>query len=457
MPLSLIDAAEASVPLLPIRTTGYENWLEGQPAALRTWLSETGFTAKDGQTALLSGEDGKLAKVLVGIGAEISPWSFGALPYELPARAYHLENDDAPLCDAAALGWALGAYRFTRYKKPDRDAAELVWPAAANRRLVTAQAEATHLARDLINTPADHMGPPELAAAAEALAARFGASFRTVVGDSLLSENFPAIHAVGRAAAKAPCLIDFAWGKADAPKVTLVGKGVCFDTGGLNIKTGNFMNLMKKDMGGSAHVLAISSMIMAMDLPVRLRVLIPAVENNISGNSYRPGDIVATRKGLAIEIGNTDAEGRVVLADALALASEEMPAMIVDFATLTGAARVALGTDLPAFFCNDETMSADVLAAAQRTGDPLWRMPLWQPYRKLIDSKIGDINNSASAPHGGAITAALFLESFIAEGIAWGHIDVMAWNTAAKPGRPEGGEAMGARAIFDAISERFTR
>jgi leucyl aminopeptidase len=457
MPLSLIDATEASVPLLPIRAAEYETWLAGQPASLRAWLSDTGFAAKDGQTALLSGDDGTLARVLVGVGEEISPWTFGALPYELPARAYRLEDDGAGIANAAALGWALGAYRFTRYKSAERAPAELVWPAAADRRLITAQAEATHLARDLINTPADHMGPPELSTAAEALAGRFGATFRTIVGEDLLAENFPAIHAVGRAAAKAPRLIDFTWGRADAPKVTLVGKGVCFDTGGLNIKTGGYMNLMKKDMGGSAHVLAIASMIMAMELPVRLRVLIPAVENNISGNSYRPGDIVATRKGLAIEIGNTDAEGRVVLADALALACEESPEMIVDFATLTGAARVALGTELPAFFCNDDAMAAEVLAAAERTGDPLWRMPLWQPYRKLIESKIGDINNSASAPYGGAITAALFLESFVGDGIAWGHIDVMAWNTATKPGRPEGGEAMGARAIFDAISERFTR
>lgn len=456
MSLALIDPVDASLPVVPVMTDGYDAWLLTQPAPVQRWLQDIGYKAKDGQSAILSGADGGIAQVLIGVGKTITPWAFGSLPYELPARSYHLASDNPELCDAAALGWALGAYRFDRYKKADRQPAELVWPEAANRKAVEGTAEAVHLIRTLINTPAEDMGPPELAAAAEALAGRFGAAFRCVVGEDLLKENFPAIHMVGRAAAKAPRLIDLTWGDESAPKVTLVGKGVCFDTGGLNIKTGGGMTMMKKDMGGSAHVLGIAHMIMAAGLPVRLRVLIPAVENNISGNAYRPMDVVPTRKGLTVEVGNTDAEGRVVLADALALASEENPAMIMDFATLTGAARVALGTELPGLFCNDDGLAADVLAGADRTGDPLWRMPLWKPYGRMIESKVADITNSTGSPYGGSITAALFLEHFVGEDIPWGHIDVMAWNLSAKSGRPEGGEAQGARAVFNAISERFT-
>lgn len=455
MPKALVETADNAIPVIPVRTSIYADWLTGRAESVRRWLEDTGFKAKDGQTAILAGADGGIGEVILGVGDEVTPWTFGGLPYDLPARTYRLESTDTEICDAAALGWSLGAYRFSRYKAADREPAELVWPAVSDRTLIAALADATCMARDLINTPAEDMGPPELAAAAETLAGQFGASFNCIVGEDLLTQNFPAIHAVGRAAAKEPRLIDLVWGDPSHPKVTLVGKGVCFDTGGLNIKTGSYMTLMKKDMGGSAHVLAIAHMIMATKLPVRLRVLIPAVENNISGNAFRPLDVIPTRKGLTIEVGNTDAEGRVVLSDALAEACSESPEMIVDFATLTGAARVALGTELPALFCNDDGLVGDLLAGAERAGDPLWRMPLWQPYNKLIDGKVADVNNSASAPYGGAITAALFLERFVEKGTPWAHIDVMAWNLGSKPGRPEGGEAMGARAVFNAISKRF--
>jgi leucyl aminopeptidase len=316
---------------------------------------------------------------------------------------------------------------------------------------------AARLARDLINTPASDMGPAELARAAKDLAQATGASYAEVVGVDLIREGYPAIYAVGRGAedGRAPRLVDLRWGREDAPKVTLVGKGVCFDSGGLDIKSTANMKLMKKDMGGAAHALALASMIMALGLGVRLRVLIAAVENSVSATAMRPLDVVATRAGLSVEIGNTDAEGRVILADALALASEDHPDVLIDFATLTGAARVALGTEVPALFCNDEALAAQMLDASLRASDPLWRLPLWQPYKKQIKSKVADLKNDTDSSYGGAITAALFLEAFVGQGIPWAHVDLMAWNVSSQPGRPEGGEAMGLRAIFALLQSRF--
>ncbi|MCK5620816.1 MAG: leucyl aminopeptidase family protein, partial [Alphaproteobacteria bacterium] len=323
------------------------------------------------------------------------------------------------------------------------------------RTYVAAAATATSFVRDLINTPAADMGPADLAQAARELAGEFGADFTVTVGDELIEQNYPAIHAVGRAAAVAPRLIDISWGDPSHPKVTLVGKGVCFDTGGLDLKPSRGMALMKKDMGGAAMVLGLARMIMMTGLPVRLRVLAPAVENSVSGNAMRPRDILRTRKGLTVEIGNTDAEGRLVLADALTEAMADKPDLLLDFATLTGAARGAVGTGIAAMFTPDDNLAEDLYRQGVAEDDPVWRLPLWKPYRRMIDSKVADINNAGDSPHAGAITAALFLAEFVDEGISWAHFDIMAWNPAARPGRPEGGEAMAMRAAFATIKDRY--
>jgi leucyl aminopeptidase len=330
-----------------------------------------------------------------------------------------------------------------------------VWPENADRGRVERLAAAVFLARDLANTPAGDLGPEELAGEAMRVAKAAGARHRVIVGDDLLAENYPTIHAVGRASTRAPRLVDIVWGDEAAPKVTLVGKGVCFDTGGLDLKTASGMRLMKKDMGGAAIVLGLAQAIMDTGLPVRLRVLLPCVENAVSGNAMRPLDIVRTRKGLTVEVGNTDAEGRLILCDALAEASTENPELLIDMATLTGAARVALGPELAALFCNDQALAKGLLAAAVAEEDPMWRMPLWRPYRKMIDSKVADINNVSESTHAGAITAALYLQEFVDPGIPWAHLDVMAWNPQSRPGRPEGAEATALRALYAHIAQRF--
>ena len=347
------------------------------------------------------------------------------------------------------------SYQFTRYKSTDKVMARLAIDAACNAPAVKQQVEAIFLVRDLINTPADDMMPEHLASCMVDLASEFDARFRSLEGDDLLTHNYPAIHAVGRASDNAPRFLTLEWGQSDRPNVTLVGKGVCFDSGGLDIKNATGMRLMKKDMGGAAHALGLARLIMSAELPVRLRVLVPAVENAIAGNAYRPGDVVTTRSGKTIEVDNTDAEGRIVLADALSDAAEHDPALVIDFATLTGAARVALGTALPAMFCNDDCVANDLLSASDQVRDPIWRLPLHQPYRELIDSKVADITNSAQSPFGGAITAGLFLQTFVPEHVPWVHFDVMAWNVTAKPGRPEGGEAMGIRAVFQYLHTTY--
>ncbi|MBL8512804.1 MAG: leucyl aminopeptidase family protein, partial [Betaproteobacteria bacterium] len=377
-----------------------------------------------------------------------------ALPFALPAGHYAVQGG-APVDEfAAALGWQLGAYEFARYKKP-RTPATLVMPESTAVKHAIATAAAMATVRDLVNTPAEDMGPQHLADAARALATKHGARFRDIAGDDLLKENFPAIHAVGRASHRPPRVIELEWGDASHPRIAIVGKGVCFDTGGLDIKTADGMRQMKKDMGGAAHVVGIAQLIMELKLPVRLHAVIGAVENAIAGNAYRPGDIVPTRKGLQIEIGNTDAEGRVVLSDALSFAAESKPQLIIDFATLTGAARVALGPELPATYANDDAWFAKLEAASKQTRDPLWRMPLWQPYNAMIKSSIGDIVNTGG-PQAGSVTAALFLEHFVPRDQAWIHIDLFAWNPKAKPGRPEGGEAQTLRAVV-AMVEKHTK
>jgi leucyl aminopeptidase len=354
----------------------------------------------------------------------------------------------------AALSWALSAYRFSRYKARAEAAPKLCVPDGVDGARLERIVEAVTLARDLVNTPANDLGPEGLEAAAMALATRHGADVRVLGGEALRS-GFPLIHAVGLAAAEPPRLVDFSWGPADAPKVTLVGKGVTFDTGGLDIKPESGMALMKKDMGGAATALALAHMIMDAGLKLRLRVLLPIVENAISAPAFRPGDVYRSRKGLSVEIGNTDAEGRLILADALTLACEEKPALLFDFATLTGAARVALGPDLPPFYTDDEELAAAVARFGKSAHDPVWRLPLWSPYDALLDGKVADLNNISGGPFAGSVTAALFLRRFVDPQVAWVHFDIYAWNPSAKPGRPEGGETQAARLLFDLLSERY--
>ena len=462
LPCLLAAPAADTVPVTPLRKAGLEAWLAEAPAAATAWVRATGFTAEAGSTALVPGEGGALGRVLVGVPERLDLWSFAGLPGSLPKGSYRIDAAlDAREATGAALGWALACYQFTRYKKSTKEFARLVLPEGADAGAVERTATAAYLVRDLINTPAEDMGPSDLAAAARRLGDEFGAAVEVIEDGELLTRNYPAVHAVGRAAAKRPCLIDLTWTApglgADAPLVCLVGKGVCFDSGGLDIKGAANMLLMKKDMGGGAHVLGLARMVMMAKLPVRLRVLVPAVENAVSGNAFRPMDVLPTRKGLTVEIGNTDAEGRLILCDALAEADGAKPALILDFATLTGAARVALGTELPALFANDDRLAEDLLAAAAEADDPLWRLPLWQGYRKQLDSKVADLNNAPSGGFGGAITAALFLEQFVSRETPWAHIDLMAWNQSARPGRPEGGEAMALRAAFAMLEKRFGR
>jgi len=460
MAFSLIDKTEGAVPIAALTQQQFPAWLENAPERERNWLTSIGFSAEAGKHALVPGESGRLARVLVGLGdgadAEGRMWALAGLPTALPEASYRL---DAVPRDAdptnLALGWALATYVFARYSAKTRPATALVWPEDADRGRVERLAAAVFLARDLANTPAGDLGPEELAGEAMRVAKAAGARHRVIVGDDLLAENYPTIHAVGRASARAPRLVDIVWGDPAAPKLTLVGKGVCFDSGGLDLKTASGMRLMKKDMAGAAIVLGLAQAIMDAQLPVRLRVLLPCVENAVSGNAMRPLDIVRTRKGLTVEIGNTNAEGRLILCDALAEASTEKPELLVDMATLTGAARVALGPELAALFCNDETLARDLLDAAAAEEDPMWRMPLWRPYRKMIDSKIADINNVSESPHAGAVTAALYLQEFVEPQIPWAHLDVMAWNPQSRPGRPEGGEATALRALYAHITQRF--
>ena len=457
---TLIDGA-GGIPIMAVTTESFGEWKAGYPGAVAAWLAATGFTGEAGKTALVPGPEGHLSMVVQGVAADEPLWALAGLPDSLPEGTYRLGFDSESLFGKGAgtrvaLGWALGSYVFSRYKAPKRKFAQLVWPESADRATVTALADGLTLARDLINTPTEDMGPAELAQAATTLAERHGAKIRLVVGDELLANNYPTIHAVGRASDRAPRLIDITWGKEDAPKLTLVGKGVCFDSGGLDIKPASGMKLMKKDMGGAATVLGLAHAVMASGLNVRLRVLVPAVENAISGNAFRPMDVFKTRKGLTVEIGNTDAEGRLILCDALAEATTEEPALLIDMATLTGAARVALGPELPVIFSNDDTVAAELLAAGTAEADPLWRLPLWKPYRKYLDSKIADINNASDSGFAGAITAALYLQEFVSAKVSWVHIDTFAWNQASRAGRPEGGEGLALRALYHLIQKRFS-
>jgi len=452
-----VGGVDAAIPIWFVTPATYDDVRQRLDAPARAFADAAGFEPKAGRHLLLPGADG-LSGVLFGLDAPDKGgrdrFLPGRLPGLLPAGTYRFANadDDARLC---ALAFALGAYRFGRYRAADDKPVKLALSQETDGTDLSRIAEAVTLARDLINTPANDLGPAELEEAARALGEQYGASSRTIVGDDLLGENFPLIHAVGRAAARAPRLVDIAWGDPGHPKITLVGKGVCFDTGGLDIKPDSGMLIMKKDMGGAACVLALAHMVMDARLPVRLRVLIPAVENSISGSAFRPLDVYRSRKGITVEIGNTDAEGRLILADALALADDEAPELIVDMATLTGAARVALGPDLPAFFTDDDALAGDLARHADAENDPLWRMPLWRPYESLLDSKTADINNVTSGGQGGSITAALFLRRFVTQAKAWVHLDVYAWTQTTKSGRPEGGDCQAARALYALLKERY--
>ena len=454
------EAIAGAIPISLVTARGYAGWRKAQPRRVRDWLSQVGFRAVPGRHAAIpsSGEGAAaLAGVLACIGTPAEPWDVGALPAALRRGTYRIDTDlDGATATALCIGWGLGTYTFTRYKPGAAKLfATLEVPSACDVGQARRAIAATFFARDLINTPAEDLGPAELADAALAMARPLRARARVIAGEDLLAGNLPAIHAVGRASPRAPRLIDLRWGRRSAPRLTLVGKGVCFDTGGLNIKPAAGMRLMKKDMGGSAVVLGLAHMIMDAGLDVRLRVLIPAVDNNIDGNALRPGDVIPTRKGLSIEIGNTDAEGRVVLADALALADEERPDLIIDCATLTGAARVALGPDLPAVFTADDDLAARLAHHGGAQADPVWRLPLWSGYREMIDSPIADINNAGDSPLAGAITAALFLQDFVTRAKCWVHVDLFGWNQKSRPGRPVGGEAQAMRALYAMLRERY--
>tara|TARA_R110002020_G_scaffold234101_1_gene445945 strand:- start:1612 stop:3006 length:1395 start_codon:yes stop_codon:yes gene_type:complete len=419
------------------------------------WAKTAGFKAAEGAVLLVPNRHGKLAGALFGLGeeGESHPFVGGTLARALPRGDWHIET--SPISGAVmALAFGMGAYRFEAYRKPAPEGPRLVLPADADADGIRRTVAAVGLARDLVNTPANDMGPDALEAAFRKLASHYKAKVSVVAGDDLLSKGFPMIHAVGRAAAQAPRLLELRWGRKGAPKLTLVGKGVCFDTGGLDIKPSASMLTMKKDMGGAANVMALALMIMDAKLPVDLRVLIPAVENSISASAFRPGDVLTSRKGLTVQIDNTDAEGRLVLADALAYACEDEPGLLIDMATLTGAARVALGPDLPPFYTDDAALAGALAQAAEAVVDPLWRMPLYRPYEADIKAKIADLTNAPAGGFAGSITAALFLKRFVTPGTSWAHFDIFAWSPKDKPHAPQGGEAQGIRALFEVIASR---
>lgn len=441
------------LPLYCVERTGFDAWRELQLPELGGWVDAHAFSAASGSVLLLPG-DGGIAGAVLGIGDPLDPFSYAHAPFALPPGDWALATElSEDALRAMHLGWGLGAYKFTRYKNPLRAPARLVVDTVDDetRDVIAASLRV----RDLVNTPAEDMGPDQLEQACCELAESHGARIEVISGEDLLEHNYPAIYAVGRASHRAPRLITLHWGDAGAPKLTLVGKGVCFDTGGLDIKAADGMRNMKKDMGGAAHAIALAELVMARKLPVRLTLFVAAVENAIGPMSYRPGDVVNTRLGVSVEIDNTDAEGRVVLCDALARAVEDKPALVMDFATLTGAARIALGPDLPALYANDESVAADWLEASNAQRDPVWRMPLWRPYLRYLVSNVADIANGGPSRMAGSVTAALYLERFVPATQPWSHLDVYSWNDNDRPGRPAGGEAQGLRAAWAMLKQRF--
>ncbi|WP_106639533.1 leucyl aminopeptidase family protein [Allosphingosinicella vermicomposti] len=451
------DKGQAARSLILVDKKGFAAWLSTQPERVRQAVLAGGFKADGYQFAIVPGEKAEDWAAVLGVADVDLPsvWCLSKAADLLPEGSYRVEGRSP---GPAALGWILGQYRFDRYKKDKVPTGPRILLTDDPARIaeITLIAEATLLARDLVNLPAADLGPAELQKAVEDVAAECGATVAVAKGDEL-AEGYPMIHAVGKAAStdRAPRLIELEWGDPANPRIAIVGKGVCFDSGGLDIKPSSGMRLMKKDMGGAAHALALARIIMKSRLPVRLHLLIPAVENAISGNAFRPGDILRSRKGLTVEIGNTDAEGRLILGDALTKAAEGEPELILDFATLTGAARVALGPDLPALFANRDDLADDLLKSGDQISDPLWRMPLWKHYAEMLSSDIADIGNASDSPMAGCVTAALFLQKFVPDGTAWAHFDTFAWRPAAKPGRPKGGDAMGLRAAWAMLKSRY--
>lgn len=431
--------------------------IPGLTAEQRNWLKETGFAASPGETALLPSEEGNVSGAIISLSTEDGPWPrempIANLAKSLPEGNYHLEEEPG---ENAVLFWLLGAYRFEQYKSEQSEQKAILKPGkfSAGHDPVSV-AQAVFLGRNLINTPAEDLGPEELEATIRALAKKHKAKVAVTVGDDLLKNNFPLVHAVGRASHRQPCVIDLTWGDKSAPSVTLVGKGICFDTGGLNLKPGMAMTLMKKDMGGAAAAIALAHMIMSAKLPVRLRLIIASADNNVSSNSFRPGDVFTSRGGLNVEISNTDAEGRLVLADALALADEDEPDYLFDFATLTGAARVALGPDVPPFYSTDDGLADMITQTGKAIGDPLWRLPLWEPYERMLKASTGDIDHCSDNPMGGSITAALFLKRFVKQAKHYAHFDIYGWTPSPLPAKPKGGEPQAARTVFAVLSKMF--
>ena len=458
--LLLVAAAGDATPIWAVTEKIFPRWLEAQDATARAWLQQHRYQPKPGRFMVLPGKSGAVAGVVLGLADPATLWNFAGLTFGLPKATYRLElprGADAALATTAALGWAYGGYRFTRYRKaPEGEGgAVLVWPAKADRAYVARAARAGAIMRNLVNTPAGDLGPADLGEAALEVARNCNAEARVVIGQELLQQNYPMVHAVGRAGRQEPRLLDLRWGDGRGPRVTLVGKGVTFDTGGLDIKPADAMLLMKKDMAGAAVCIGLLQMLADANFDIRLRVLLPLVENAIASDAFHPGDVLPSRKGLSVEIGNTDAEGRLILADALADADDEKPDLLIDFSTLTGAARVALGPELPAMYSNDDATAAELMAIGAEEADPLWRMPLWAPYAEMLDSKIADMNNTAFSSFAGSITAALFLQKFVTQAKRWVHLDLYAWSPKPRPGRPEGAEPQTMRAVYRLIERRY--
>ena len=451
-----IASSENAVRLHLVGTESFEDWTKGESgASMAGFLTATGFKAQAGQLALVPNKDGALADAVFGLGDGDDALATAAAAVKLPEGDYEIaSNPDGFPMSRICAGWTDGAYVFTRYKERPSPAPRLVVADEEERQAASLFAQSADFTRDLVNTPAGDMGPVEIAEAAAHLAHEFGGQARIVVGDALLEENYPMVHAVGRAADQQPRYAELSWGDESAPKLAIVGKGVAFDSGGLNIKTGNYMRLMKKDMGGAAHALGLARMVMASGLNVRLSVHIPTVENAVSAGAFRPGDVLESRKGLTVEIDNTDAEGRLILADALTRACELEPDLVLDFATLTGAARVAMGAEVVPYFTHDDDLAHALDEASAETGDPIWRLPLWKRYQAMLKSSVADVANGADSPFGGSITAGLFLDRFVTEGVSWAHFDLWAWRNAAY-GRPAGGAAMTLRACFDMLKTRY--
>jgi len=453
LPPGFADLTTAdTLPLHVVTRDSLAAWRAAQPANVGAWLDAQGFDGSPFSSITLPAADGGIAGAVIGVGDLLDPFAYGHAPHALPARAFALAGElptDARF--AMQLGWGLGAYRFSRYRKPLRVPAQLT--IAQGDAEAFAQLAACVRVRDLVNTPTEHMGPDQLEQVACEIAERFGAHIEVVSGDDLLTQNFPAIHAVGRASHRAPRLITLRWGDESHPHVVIVGKGVCFDTGGLDLKPADGMRNMKKDMGGAAHAIALAELVMARKLPLRITLLVPAVENAVGPNAFRPGEVLDTRKGVTVEIDNTDAEGRVILCDALTYAAEMQPQLLLDFATLTGAARIALGPDLPALYSNDEGVAQQWLEAGMQLRDPLWRMPLWRPYVRYLVSTVADIANGGPSKMAGSITAAVYLDRFVPPTQKWAHLDVYSWNDNDRPGRPAGGEAQGLRGAYALLKQ----